>query len=1139
MNEIFSESLIEIKNKEFEKVQKELLETTVGIEHLFREIGQIYEAACTDESRVKYCSELSSMMAELVIDGYPLELMDGDVMHVPLKWIKAVLNDVKRKLNDPKVFVLSVLGIQSSGKSTMLNAVFGLQFKVSAGQCTRGAFMQLIQLDFKEELESGYEYILIVDTEGLHAPKEENIKDYNHDNELATFVIGLANTTLINIMGEVSGNMDDILQTSVHAFLRMAKVENKRSCQFIHQNTSASTKSSASHKKFTQNLDKFTKEAAKAENSSGVYECFNDVIRYDDMNDTHNFPALWNGTPPMAPVSDEYSEKAQLLKHHIISRLSTHKSSDSFQVFSSFITHFSKLWDALLQEDFVFSFKNTICVIAHDKLVKKYMDCKYTFIQYMNDWMLTASNEIKGCKLDNVIATVQSKQDELEKFIEKKHEELKTKMDCFFQGEYQDITKNWKREFEIKLQQLADSLQTEGDNLCKELSKTREKISEFEKKKDIIRTEIADNVKSHIKGKRKMFDQSLRQNKIDSSELQILSTRDLFADKKLERYKSSGIDEKSIAKIYELKKKRGGTLYKSELSDILINVLSVDDVHVILKLSPQPDTVLKDEFECIWRGIMDKIDYTPPKTEVVARKVHQALFEHAKQIGHQGPLITKLNNTPLEKWRDVKLQPDSWLLYFKKRVSSLIGKCEFDYQVTTNKILFEANCEVGNITKRNCNFSVTLVQELLKKVDDQITSAFSNGDNNLCPVEYKLDLYLVVCSKSIKNFENMAKKFEHDQNPKKYIEENEKERFFLSYKNEYKQIEAEESIAYHICIMFESPIKKEIKRNLPTIVYEMRKKEKEHYLKDKGKLKVKILSDLLDKDDFKQTMVYIKDIKTCIAEHLKIYTIKFADEKSKTTGYTRLQAFAIKVLDNLIKDIIDVIEDMCSVSKTFKDVSDKLVDHESLHSIIEYNDNNIVGIDLHKDLNMANLKNKVTEQLQQLKAKILKSFSSLKCEEAMKDWSDEPYEMLKDIIGCTAACPFCGKQCDHLDADHYKTRKLPHETKIHRFDCLAGWREKESQVMVTGFCPQLAGSDRSFYKSNGELQPYKKYYEVYRDWKIENTPTSKNALYWKIFIMNHKKELAEEYKAQPARIPAHWEKSSHEKTKKDLVSLYE
>ena len=487
LNELSSGHLKKVKKKEFEEVHKEILDTTLGIEHLFREIAQIYEVASTYESHKKYCAELSSMMADLVIEGYPLELMDGVVKDVPLKWIKAVLNDVKKKLDNPKIFVMSVLGIQSSGKSTMLNAVFGLQFKVSAGQCTRGAFMQLIQLKFNREPDSGYKYIFIVDTEGLQAPKDK-IKDYTHDKELATFVIGLA-TTLINIMGEVSGNMDNVLQTSVHAFLRMTKVKNKRSCQFVHQNTSASSKSSAGHKKFTQNLDRFTKEAAKAENCSGIYECFNDVIRYHDMKDAHHFPALWKGNPPMAPVNDEYSKKAQYLKHHIISSISECEES-SFQALSSFMTHFSDLWNALLQEDFVYSFKNTLHVIAHNELVKQYLDCKYDFTKSMQDWMLTASNEIRGCKLDNVSATVQRKQDELQTLVWKQYTKMENKMKPIFEGEYKVICKNWESEFEDKMLKLTKTLQSEGNTFCMELSNTREKYQNLKRRKTILELKL-------------------------------------------------------------------------------------------------------------------------------------------------------------------------------------------------------------------------------------------------------------------------------------------------------------------------------------------------------------------------------------------------------------------------------------------------------------------------------------------------------------------------------------------------------------------------------------------------------------------------------------------------------------------------
>ncbi|XP_016416428.1 interferon-induced very large GTPase 1-like [Sinocyclocheilus rhinocerous] len=57
----------------------------------------------------------------------------------------------------------------------------------------------------------------------------------HHDNELATFVVGLANLTLINIFGENQAEMQEILQIVVQAFMRMKKKSNKmNNDQHIH-----------------------------------------------------------------------------------------------------------------------------------------------------------------------------------------------------------------------------------------------------------------------------------------------------------------------------------------------------------------------------------------------------------------------------------------------------------------------------------------------------------------------------------------------------------------------------------------------------------------------------------------------------------------------------------------------------------------------------------------------------------------------------------------------------------------------------------------------------------------------------------------------------------------------------------------
>ncbi|CAI9619753.1 unnamed protein product, partial [Staurois parvus] len=184
--------------------------------------------------------------------------------------------------------------------------MFGLQFPVASGRCTRGAFMTLLKVkeNFLEEL--GCDFILVIDTEGLKAPELASLEDsYEHDNELATLVVGLSDVTIINMAMENTSEMKDILQIVVHAFLRMKDIGKKPSCQFVHQNVSdvsAHEKNMRHRKTFLEQLDEMTKVAANMEKKSGI-TCFSDVMNYDPEEHNWYIPGLWQGDPPMAPVN--------------------------------------------------------------------------------------------------------------------------------------------------------------------------------------------------------------------------------------------------------------------------------------------------------------------------------------------------------------------------------------------------------------------------------------------------------------------------------------------------------------------------------------------------------------------------------------------------------------------------------------------------------------------------------------------------------------------------------------------------------------------------------------------------------------------------------------------------------------------
>ena len=1163
------------KKEEYMKVQNKILEASFGLEHLFREIGQIYEAAHNVRGCKLYCSQLLNIIADLVIDGYPLELMDGDAAHVPLQWIKAVIKDVIKKIGDQKVYVLSVLGVQSSGKSTMLNAVFGLQFKVSAGRCTRGAFMQLIQVDSNIESRTGCRYILVVDTEGLRAPENNKIEKYEHDNELATFVIGLANTTLFNIKGEVSRDMDDILQTSVHAFLRMSEVKNHRSCQFIHQNCSSGLILDAESTKLTNKLDEFTKEVAKNEQCSSKYHCFNDVIRYNDIHGKHYFPALWKGDPPMAPVNDGYSEKAQSLKLHIINRICQQgnlknnkdlQPSFTGQNLSLFVVNFCSLWEALLKEDFIFSFKNTLELNAYKSLLKNYSQWEFDFREKIIFWTQTVENEIKGCKPADVSSeTLEVWRNKLQLYVSNKHDELKEKMDTFLKGEYHEILIQWRQRFEIKLKGLADQLEQDAIDHCTKLIRSKKELSDFLKKRTAIVDDIKQKVHVHIqevRDKRKVLEESLLNKTVDLDQFNSLYERDLFSDEKLSRYKSSSIDEKHLKKIIQLKQKNKGKLSKQNLKKVILDVLSSEEMKLILKLSPQPERKLKGKFDSIWDSIIGEVCYTRLEiSNEVKSIVHKALHNHIKVKGRR--LVTKLTEKPLELWRHTDLEVEKTkhyivleegpnidisdesllnLIYEKgKKYFKKTPKDNYHIQALeiTNRVLFQARNKMLELTKEAPILSEALISKLLRYVDEIINSASSQTRpmELFFTEEYKIEMSARVCSISIPDIEEMVERLEDEHDPRVHLERFEKTPLFTMYKNEYMQTEAEESIADTFCVYLEKPVIDQIKQTIGTKMISKMKSSKP-YLADKASLKVKILSELLEQDDFNELIQYITNIESSFMEHIKKYTIEFCNQVVPGENLTELQSAACNEVNRLVENITNTFQMATDKGENLKQVFNIFCNDQNLHRLIAFDfeaDTFTAGYHTLKKLKLENLKDKVIKQLKDLEIRVKEFFSKIECKGAMKYWSHQPHELLNNIIGCTAACPFCGEQCDIMDVDHLNDQ--PHRTEIHRLNCLNGWRMKENQIMATGFCPSLVSSNGKFWKSD-VLYEHKKYKEVYPDWAITPNLTSKSALCWRWFIMKYRQELAEYYEALPAHIPEHWKEYSKEDILEDLKAVY-
>ncbi|XP_040211928.1 up-regulator of cell proliferation-like [Rana temporaria] len=518
--------------KELRDLDQKISDSCLGVEHFLREMGQFYEAECSTakhtiiEQNKKKFADLPRIAANFLLDGFPLELIDGDASNIPLQWITDVLTDLdKRTGGKCRLRVITVLGVQSTGKSTLLNTMFGLQFPVASGRCTRGAFMTLLNVkkDFQEKL--GCHFILVIDTEGLKAPELSSLQDsYEHDNELATLVVGLSDITIINMAMENSTEMKDILQIVVHAFLRMKEIGRKPNCQFVHQNVSdvsAPDKNMRDTKKLLEQLNEMAKVAANMEKKNEIL-AFTDVINYDIKKDNQYIPGLWQGDPPMAPVNYGYSSNVLELKMYLFEYMNCEESINKPSSISDFITWIESLWRSVKHEKFIFSFRNSLVAKAYNSLSSQYSLWEWDFCKKILNWVISTENDIRN----QSGKTYEIKKQELQNILLEEENKMTESLEKYFENsENANLIERHREEFKLSITSLRKELEINALSKCHEavsIQKGKIQIQNIERKSQ---TFIEDKI-THLL-------QRYRQNNIEVNEEAIQQEFELMWKKTL------------------------------------------------------------------------------------------------------------------------------------------------------------------------------------------------------------------------------------------------------------------------------------------------------------------------------------------------------------------------------------------------------------------------------------------------------------------------------------------------------------------------------------------------------------------------------------------------------------------------------
>ena len=148
----------------------------------------------------------------------------------------------------------------------------------------------------------------------------------------------------------------------------------------------------------------------------------------------------------MAPVNPGYSDKAQELKSRIIC-LARQKGSQ-FTI-SGFQSRMKQLWRAVLDKNFIFSFKNTLEITAYNELDVKYTQWSWRLQRVMLDWEYENETVIRNTAFENLHDL---EKERIANAIALFHQELKDDMKKFFQeSKHSDILVQWQDRTERRL----------------------------------------------------------------------------------------------------------------------------------------------------------------------------------------------------------------------------------------------------------------------------------------------------------------------------------------------------------------------------------------------------------------------------------------------------------------------------------------------------------------------------------------------------------------------------------------------------------------------------------------------------------------------------------------------------------------
>jgi len=320
--------------KEISELNEEIENNNITFDHFYSELFHFYDFYLSmdydKENHDDLFDKLKKAYIREVMEGYPIHIIRNNLNSIHHEFLEEIFGD--EYFRNKKYFVVSILGMQSSAKSTLLNYLFGTNFKVSSGRCTRGIYASIIQTENKKE------NIILLDTEGLSSIEGH---DKLFDHQMALMCFGLSHLVLINHKGELSKNLQELLEISLYAMNYMS-ILNKSNPKIFFVLRDQIEREGDKHNAALAKAKMQLQEIANKQNIN-----LEDVMKID-LENLILLPSAFrenteNGINIISP-SNTFSKEILKLRKKIFGEFENIKSANKLTHLHNFYNHACNLW---------------------------------------------------------------------------------------------------------------------------------------------------------------------------------------------------------------------------------------------------------------------------------------------------------------------------------------------------------------------------------------------------------------------------------------------------------------------------------------------------------------------------------------------------------------------------------------------------------------------------------------------------------------------------------------------------------------------------------------------------------------------------------------------------------------------------